>query len=318
MRISRLLSVLFLGLLFCCTPESANKNGGDNTNPSNGDVTPVPATSLTLDRKELRLIVGQKETLIATVEPTGCTEEVVWGCEDDKIVSVDKGEVQGLAPGVTKVYVTVGQLSETCDVTVSGVAPSGAVDMGLSVYWASCNLGAYVPQQFGDYYAWGETQPKKVFTWDNYAWCKDGSYTNLQRYNNNENWGIVDNKAHLDMDDDAAQAKLHGTWHIPSKENWQELCDECEWEWTSSYNESGVEGYIVKAKNGNSLFLPGAGYKYPGGESNRNPLNYWTSDLAQPTYYAFALDRWLGDDEQVTWFITPSRCFGLPIRAVAY
>lgn len=112
------------------------------------------------------------------------------------------------------------------------------VDLGLSVKWAKCNLGAKNPWENGDYYAWGETSPKKSYDWESYTPIGDGSYS------------------YLSTDNDPAAIRLGRNWHTPTESEFSELLDECKWVWST---ENGVEGYHVVGPNGNSIFLPAAG-----------------------------------------------------------
>ena len=158
--------------------------------------------------------------------------------------------------------------------------PEGAVDLGLSVYWASSNLSVTGlcrnPEDYGDHYAWGETEPKGIYDWSTYKWCS-GKHASLTKYNYDSDWGTVDNKTVLEANDDAAHAVLGGNWRMPTYEEWTELVKDCTWTWTTS---NGVNGYEVKAANGNSIFLPAAGWRensylnYAGDSGS-----YWTSSL---------------------------------------
>ena len=138
-----------------------------------------------------------------------------------------------------------------------------AIDLGLSVKWASFNLGATKPEEYGDYYAWGETAPKEDYSWLTYRWSNG--------YNNNERIlikyctqssfgyeGFTDGKTHLDLEDDAAFVNLSGHLRMPTDEEWIELCENCIWTWTT---RNGVAGCLFTASNGNSIFLPSAGYR---------------------------------------------------------
>ena len=151
------------------------------------------------------------------------------------------------------------------------------VDLGLSVKWATCNVGATKPEEYGDYFAWGETQPKSNYDWSTYKYC-NGSYKTLTKYNNSSSYGTVDNKTTLDLSDDAARANWGGSWRMPTRAEQDELRNNCTWTWTT---QNGVNGYKVTSKsNGNSIFLPAAGYR------NDSSLNYagsygycWSSSL---------------------------------------
>lgn len=134
-----------------------------------------------------------------------------------------------------------------------------AVDLGLSVKWASFNIGATAPEGSGDYFAWGEAETKASYNWSTYKWCSNSSYDSITKYNWSSSVGIVDNKLVLDLADDAAYAKLGGNWRMPTKAEQDELRNNCTWTWTT---QNGVYGELVTGPNGNSIFLPAAGYKY--------------------------------------------------------
>ena len=132
------------------------------------------------------------------------------------------------------------------------------VDLGLSVKWATCNVGATSPEEYGDCFAWGETSPKTEYTEEN-------SLTYGKQMSD-----IAGNAQY-----DAARANWGGNWRMPTKAEMQELEDKCTWTWTT---QNGVNGYKVTGPNGNSIFLPAAGYR--NGSSFRGAGsvgNYWSS-----------------------------------------
>lgn len=135
----------------------------------------------------------------------------------------------------------------------------GYIDLGISVLWAECNVGAAYPEDCGNYYAWGETSTKNEYTYKNYKYHKVyiGEDIAGTEYDVSTNvWGQV--------------------WQIPSKEQWKELIDKCSWEWT---NRNGIDGYKIVGKNGNSIFLPVSGW-YSGFEIvTRDSGMYWSSTL---------------------------------------
>lgn len=132
------------------------------------------------------------------------------------------------------------------------------VDLGLSVMWATCNVGASSPEEYGDYFAWGEVEPKEVYSWETYKYC-DGTYTSFTKYCVKGAYGkdgFVDNKIVLDSEDDAATVNWGNSWRMPTRVELKELHEKCIWTWTTL---NGINGYRVTGPNGNSIFLPAAG-----------------------------------------------------------
>lgn len=160
-----------------------------------------------------------------------------------------------------------------------------AVDLGLSVYWASCNLGAERPEEYGEYYAWGETKPKSSYTQDNYSYYDK----NTEQY--------IDIGSNIGGTQyDAATVNLGSDWRMPTEDNIRELIIECTLEWTQI---AGVNGIKVTGKNGNSVFLP-KGF-------------YWISELL-PSVNARAreFEAYTGG----IGIISGPRQYGNPIRPV--
>ena len=151
------------------------------------------------------------------------------------------------------------------------------VDLGLSVKWATCNVGATKPEEYGSYYAWGETEPKPTYDWSTYKWC-NGDYDTQTKYCTDSSYGTVDNKTMLELADDAARANWGGAWRMPTDAEWTELRENCTWTWTI---KNGVNGYEVKSgANGNSIFLPAAGSRYGGDLDDAGSYgSYWSSSL---------------------------------------
>ena len=140
------------------------------------------------------------------------------------------------------------------------------VDLGLSVKWATCNVGATKPEEYGDYYAWGETEPKSEYTISSYKYSK-GSVGTLTKYCTECEYvlgynGFIDNKIVLDPEDDAAHVKWGGKWRMPTIDEWKELVNNCNWIWTI---QNGINGYVITSnKEGYtdySIFLPAADIK---------------------------------------------------------
>lgn len=134
-----------------------------------------------------------------------------------------------------------------------------AVDLGLSVKWADRNIGADKPEKYGYYYAWGETKPKNVYTWNTYRLSAGQDL--YKKYSLDKEHCAkgfeCDNKHRLDAADDAATANWGAPWRMPTMNEIKELFMNCEWK---KERCKGVEGYKVTGPNGNSIFLPFAGY----------------------------------------------------------
>ena len=185
-----------------------------------------------------------------------------------------------------------------------------AVDLGLSVKWASCNVGAEKPEEYGNYYAWGETEPKAKYDWSTYKYWKGTSKT-LAKYCTNSIEGIVDNKTVLDPEDDVAHVNWGGTWRMPTKAEQVELCNNCTWDWIT---QNGVKGYKVTGPNGNSIFLPAAGYMRGGTLNDAGSSgSYWSSslDTGSPNYVYYVEF----DSDYVRWDIC-YHYFGRSVRPV--
>lgn len=170
-----------------------------------------------------------------------------------------------------------------------------AVDLGLSVKWASFNVGASSPDEYGGYYAWGETEEKEVYGWDNYKWC-NGDYNTMMKYCSNESYGTVDSKIVLDLEDDVAHVKWGGNWRMPTTEEQLELIKECNWRWMFLETTYGCE---VTGPNGNCIFLPAAGYRSGAFTLLRGDLSYyWSSSLYNGDYSNGAYNVFFGFDKK--------------------
>lgn len=157
------------------------------------------------------------------------------------------------------------------------------VDLGLpsGLLWAVRNVGASSPEDYGDYFAWAEIQPKSYYDWDNYTYsCHDDYYYDLTKYCNRSEFGCngyTDNLTILQAGDDAATANWGNGCRTPTDGEWEELLNHCTSVWTT---QNGVYGRRFTGPNGNTLFLPAAGYRrddnldYAGSGGY-----YWSSSL---------------------------------------
>ena len=159
-----------------------------------------------------------------------------------------------------------------------GISTQQKVDLGLSVCWAGWNVGASSPEDYGGYYAWGETEEKDYYKGGTYKWCKGSDDSmSMTKYCTSSGDGTVDNKTVLDPEDDVAHVTWGGSWRMPTRAEQDELREKCTWTWITY---KGVDGYKVTGPNGNSIFLPAAGYRYGTGDYSRGGGGYyWSSSL---------------------------------------
>lgn len=187
------------------------------------------------------------------------------------------------------------------------------VDLGLSVKWATCNVGANSPEQYGDYFAWGETEPKNYYDWNTYKYC-NGDASNLTKYSIDAYYyGINDGKTELFPLDDAANVNWGGNWRMPTREELIELALNC---YTRAEEINYVKGFLIISKiNGNYIFIPSAGAIWKSNlDREGEAFAIWSSTLdnasanANNLYYSTYTGE-LGVDEL-------NRCLGVSIRPV--
>jgi hypothetical protein len=196
-----------------------------------------------------------------------------------------------------------------------------AVDLGLpsGLKWASFNVGANSPEEYGNYYAWGETQPKSDYSWSTHQWC-NGDFDKLTKYCPSDMikyWdgsGLPDNKTVLDLDDDTASVNWDGSWRMPTDAEWAELRENSTWIWTDNYSGTGIAGKVLTASNGSSIFLPAAGGRY--GTDLRGVGSegyYWSSSLTTDPGGACSVHFNSGSVYGGKGY---GRCYGFSVRPV--
>ena len=191
---------------------------------------------------------------------------------------------------------------------VEQVADSGITDghawvnLGLpsGTLWATCNVGASKPEEYGSYFAWGETQPKNEYSWKNYKFISGSKLTKYCVEHVYDWSGVVDDKIELEPADDAATANWGNNWQMPSTFQFQELLTYC---YRSERVQNGVEGIWIKSYiNGNSIFFPGEEH-------------YWTrmlSERSNDCAFNYRINSKRGDDEEFEY----DRYEGLLVRPV--
>lgn len=180
------------------------------------------------------------------------------------------------------------------------------VDLGLSVKWATCNVGASKPEDYGGYYQWAGTKDvsdKGINLDRNNCPYHTGADRNVgwMKYNTKSSYGTVDNKTTLELNDDAAFVSWGCGWRMPTKEEWTELRENCTWTWTT---QNGVKGYKITSKKSgyinSSIFLPAAGCRYGNSLGNAGSGGcYWLSSL-YADYTDFACDVYFDSNNIIT------------------
>lgn len=151
------------------------------------------------------------------------------------------------------------------------------VDLGLSVKWATCNVGGNSPEDYGTYFAWGETTTKDQYDWYKYKW---GDRIDLTKYCRED--ALIT----LEPSDDVATVRWGNKWRMPTEEEMSELCRDCTWK---STKQSGVKGMKVIGPNGNSIFLPAAGHMLSSTLENRGTVGYYWSATLNSSEYSYCL-----------------------------
>lgn len=277
---------------------------------------------LTLNADTLELVEGQTEILTAKMygkEMEGNYLE--WLSSDTSVVWVsENGGVTAVGEGVAIITASLDTLNAACFVTVKGREPVDEfVDLGLSVKWATCNVGASYPEQYGNYFAWGETEPyytgsarypnwkdgkESGYNWASNKYAVTDSLDNiyLTKYNAYSQLGLngfIDNKMVLEAVDDAASANLGGYWRTPTSDEFQELVDNCNWETVEMY---GVWGYLITSNvpgyEDKSIFMPFSGDYWDTELEEYEGGYYWTSSLytgtSQGAYYFLLESQYIG------------------------
>ena len=294
-------------------------------------VDEVKATKVTITPASVALTPLDTKQLTATVEPSDATNKnLLWFSMIPEIATVDEnGLVTANRTGTVTIAAYCGDAYAFCEVSVTVDLPDNAVDLGLSVFWATTNFGkdgfCSSPEEPGAYYAWGETSTKSNYEWKTYKYCKSGrsSYdVELKKYNTSPSYGdYVDGLTELEREDDVVRARLNSYWRMPTVYEFQELIENCTSTWTTLNGMNGVK--LTSNKPGFKdrwIFLPAAScmvgdelFSYPDFPAYGKTGRYWTSSLAkrEPDY---AWNAFVSE-EGVSLMKNP-RCVGYLIRPV--
>ena len=273
------------------TDNSKSRFCGLNIRPVASSMQQTFVTGITLNYTSLSMQVNATTQLTATVAPADADNTAVaWESSDKAVATVDaNGLVTAKAAGSCTITCSATDgsgVKATCQVTVGSFTPDEHeyvdLDLPSGTLWATCNVGASKPEEYGDYFAWGETKPKSIYNWSTYKWC-NGSSTTMTKYCTRSEYGnngFTDNLTELQPEDDAATANWGSGWKMPSLDQIKELFESyyTTSEWTQL---NGVYGYKITSKsNGNSIFLPAAGERLEDGLYYAGKYgNYWSSSL---------------------------------------
>ena len=309
---------------YCDNNQLTTIDLSNNTALKDLDCSDNKLTSLDLTNNALLIHLHCYKNQLTTLDVSNNTALEHLDCSpmDDVLISLYISQDQ-VIPGVTTDRNSNYIPEETQIIVVSGGDnPIGdlpvpeIVDLGLSVKWASSNL-----EEAGGYFSWGEIYEKGSYSWRTYKWgdgsegpTESSSIAPVTKYNTNASFGPIDNKTTLDPADDAAHMRLGDKWRIPTYDEWVELINNCNWEYTS-------EGIIVKSRiNGNSIRLEISSGNYGLDPSSYEDgfARYWSSslDVDCPTQAWRLTVRPDEDSDELVYMTTDLRAAGLAIRPV--
>ena len=289
----------------------------------------IPCAGFKQDKPQTREISSSEEVAICMTN-LRCIDYKVFNAwsfafQDDRIARYGKRRPDGISvrpvkgPGVP--------------------VPNNCVDLGLDsgLLWAKCNMGTTDPTQPGDYYAWGETSTKKKYYSDNYKHYKTDEYGYIKKI---LKYNEEDSKEVLELEDDAANAYLGAGYRIPTKEDWEELLEDCKWEAVTTTlpeivdpsQTKAIARWKVTGPNGNSIVLPTtSGFKADGWGVQPDYDIYYTTANLYPAEKLSDKDKYK-KAVALTWpmfaketssegieepsFKSIKRCYGIVVRPV--
>jgi hypothetical protein len=281
------------------------------------DGKPVGQTPLVVDNVLIgEHKIGVEKRGYRTIEQTVNVDEGTTLTRSFTLQAADNA-VQNTAQNTAQIRTAADAYAQALNNTPKVQANPEYVDLGLSVKWATFNVGATKPEEYGNYYAWGETERKFNYNWKTYKWC-NGSSNDLTKYINNVIdglYGYADYKLELDPDDDVAHVVWGGEWRMPTVAEWRELLYKCKWE---PYTLNGVQGFLVKGKKSvyktHSIFIPLAGVYEGTKVNNKGVYGLYRSRTLDKTNSAMARNAYITIENQILGY--DYRFGGLPVRAV--
>ncbi|MBR3064700.1 MAG: hypothetical protein IKG90_03500, partial [Bacteroidales bacterium] len=275
-------------------------------------VEAIPGSLTSLDT-DLSAKIAEVVTALGAVNTTLTTGDVATALSNILAAITGQTDYSEILDAIKTAIRNLGQGGGDDSDKINGHA---YVDMGDGLKWATCNIGAENPWDYGDYYAWGETATKESYAWTNYIFAKDPSdySSGVKKYSEEDSYKT------LFPEDDAATSLWKDPWRMPTKGEWAALRDATlyTWEWKTNYNGSGKNGMLVTRKEGtgpcagNSIFLPAAGrwfesqWLYGGSQGF-----YWSSSL-DTALFAMGVEVL---DSGSRW-LTADRYAGLNVRPV--
>lgn len=303
--------------------------------PANNNVE-----SIALDSLSASMCVGEILTLKVTISPAiASLTPIVWESSNPAVASVEYGKIAALAEGKATITATAGGKSAECEISVgpSKVCTLQEVDLGLSVNWAGWNIGAGAPQEYGKFFAWGETTSwtlgwSGVAGYRFYDRSSPSGSTKFTKYVTSEAYATdakyIDNLSTLLPEDDAATMAWGDNWRTPTDGEKTEFLANTTHE---RYEYQGIKGYLFTSlKNGNAIFIPCTGIMIQGNKPTEEEYlcGFWTSSLNSDNSMAYiACNKVEGtgvlpdsgfemDPTAQSWHLRQYRWYGLPVRAV--
>ena len=298
-------------------PAAGQRSGANITNVGKGNSWSRALNTNPMNANRLYFSNTMRQTSTSS-RNNGLTVRPVYVAEEIPL-DENRGDVTGDG------NVNVGDVTALIHFVLSNEWPGDEpideyVDLGLpsGTLWATYNVGASRPEESGDYFAWGETTPnKESYEWETTQWLYvENGQKRISKYNTKSEYGEVDNLIELELEDDAAYVNRGPEWRMPSKEQIDELIENCTWEWTSM---NGKNGQLITGPNGNTMFLPAAGYRLEDDLTNYDwQGNYWTRSLYvvnETVSFPLGAYKLLFTVDGLQWNGS-DRCCGHPVRPV--
>ena len=309
-----------LGLLILVSVTAAcskHKSGKDKTDP---DVTLMVSPG-----GEIEMVAGAELRCKAEVYPETEGAVITWRSTDTDVALVNDGLITAIAPGNATIVITCFKKVAYMYLTVKEVPELYRVDFGLPSrnLWGTQNIvagrqGYNEPYDVGDFYAWGETETRKAYDWNHYTWYKDDKLT---KYCTFSQYGEVDGRSTLMLEDDIARTKCGAKWCIPTREDWQELIDNCTWTWDAQKQGMRVSRTVDGSER--TIFLRGTNLiKGVLPEDTTSSFGfYWSSSMVPDSplyayYLYFYNDKTKGPVVKIDQYTYEYRYAGMTVRGI--